>query len=86
LAGLRLWLKRLRLWLWQNNGFFGEAEAILLSVWQNGCGCGFYVTCGEEAARSHYFWLHLRSTNCKMASQWLQLGSRFFVRGLAGLL
>jgi hypothetical protein len=29
LAGLRLWLKRLRLWLWQNNGFFGEAEAIL---------------------------------------------------------
>jgi flagellar biosynthesis protein FliR len=29
LAGLRLWLKRLRLWLWQNNGFFGEAETIL---------------------------------------------------------
>jgi hypothetical protein len=29
LAGLLLWLKRLRLWLWQNNGFFGEAEAIL---------------------------------------------------------
>jgi hypothetical protein len=29
LAGLRLWLKRLRLWLWQNNDFFGEAEAIL---------------------------------------------------------
>jgi hypothetical protein len=29
LAGLRLCLKRLRLWLWQNNGFFGEAEAIL---------------------------------------------------------
>jgi hypothetical protein len=29
LAGLRLWLKRLRLWLWQNNSFFGEAEAIL---------------------------------------------------------
>jgi hypothetical protein len=29
LAGLRLRLKRLRLWLWQNNGFFGEAEAIL---------------------------------------------------------
>jgi hypothetical protein len=27
LAGLRLCLKRLR--LWQNNGFFGEAEAIL---------------------------------------------------------
>jgi hypothetical protein len=25
LAGLRLCLKRLRLWLWQNNGFFGEA-------------------------------------------------------------
>jgi hypothetical protein len=29
LAGLLLWLKRLRLWLWQNNGFFVEAEAIL---------------------------------------------------------
>jgi hypothetical protein len=29
LAGLRLWLKRLRLRLWQNNGFFGEAKAIL---------------------------------------------------------
>jgi hypothetical protein len=40
----------------------------------------------EEVAGSHYFLLHLRSTNCKMASPWLQLGSRFFVRGLAGLL
>jgi hypothetical protein len=36
---------------------------------------------GKKPREATIFWLHLRSTNCKMAS----LGSRFF-RGLAGLL
>jgi hypothetical protein len=40
---------------------FGKMAVVVASMY-------FHVTCGEEAARNHYFWLHLRSTNCKMAS------------------
>jgi hypothetical protein len=40
---------------------FGKMAVVVASLY-------FHVTCGEEAAGSHYFWLHICSTNCKMAS------------------
>jgi hypothetical protein len=51
---------------------FGKMVVVVPSLY-------FHVTCGEKAAGSHYFWLHLRSTNCKIASPWLQVGSRFLL-------
>jgi hypothetical protein len=55
---------------------------------KNGCGCGlsvFFMSHVENKPGSHYFWLHIRSTNCKIASPLLQIGSRFLLGVWQGL-